>query len=173
MDSNLSQQLFSILRQIAREEFILLINEQTETGISIPQIQYPQIPTQTIITSKIGWLKGNNSLLRLYETILTHGFIACDFETFRAHFIGTEITTEFIAWHSDITQLVYLFNQLKEEGFIPKHKNPHKLLEEHFLNRQGNHLNSRSLRSSLNNVRNNKPIKIIENIIQALHVSKN
>lgn len=173
MDSKLSDQLFSVLRQIAREEFILLINEQSNNGLNIPHIHSSQIPTLKITTSKFGWIKENNSLLKLYEILLNHGFITCDFEAFRSHFIGTEITTEYIGWHSEITQLVYLFNQLQVEAFIPKHKNPHLLLQEHFLNKHGNNLKNKSLRSSLNNVRNNKPIKIIENIIHVLLETKN
>ena len=77
-----------------------------------------------------------------------------------------------IKWLSSTKQLVYLFNQLMVYKFIPKNDKPHKLLEEHITDIRGNCPSNGCLRTSLNNVRNNKSIQIIDNIIQALENKK-
>jgi hypothetical protein len=168
MDSNLQNRLTDIFRELIREEITNLLYEKTNQRIIILQPNYSEISVQTAISNKIGWLKSESILKILFKSIFSLGFIICDYKTFEFHFFGINGITGSIIWLSDIKQLVYLFNQLQEENFIPSHNFPHQLLKEHFLDKSGNQLKNGSLRSSLNTVKNNKRIKIIDNIIEDL-----
>lgn len=164
MNTNLQHQLIGIFKEFIREEIIVLLNEKSNQS----QSQYIKSEKQDIDINPIGWLKNESTLLKLYSLLISCAFISCEFEIFKSHFWGTTGVKGNIIWLTDIKQLVYLFNQFQEEKFIPNHNNPHKILRNHFIDKYGNQLKIGSLRSSLNTVRNNKRIKIIESIIEEL-----
>jgi len=169
MDSKLAQQLDIIIRQIVRDELKLLINEHSSNDETLAKNDYLQTTIQTIISSKIGWLKGENILLLFYNLLISHGFTTCDFESFKIHFIGNNGAIEYIKWDTQTTRLVYLFNQLLLYKFIPENNTPHQLLTEHFINNEGKKLSNGTLRTSLNNVMNKKKSsETIDNIIKEL-----
>ena len=169
---NSIQQLSDSFRRVIREEITLLLNERFENGLTITQTQPVEIQPRSIISSKFGWLSGLNTLIKLHATLLSYSLITCEFSDFNIHFIGTDPATIFLVWHSDLKQLVYLFSRLRELGFIPENKNPHKILSEHFINKNHKELSPGCLRSSLNDVRNSKnnyKVKVIEDIIASLN----
>lgn len=172
----LREKVFSIseenIRQIARDEFISLLQKQTENGLNSEPFSSSILSKQTPINSKIGWLKGEGTLLKFYNLLIAHGYIACDFEIFRFHFIEGKGIIEPVMWLSYTKRLVYLFDLLSSYKFIPECTTVHQLLKEHFVDRQGQKLKNGSLRSSLNQVRNDKRIQIIENIILQLEKNK-
>ena len=108
----------SYVRQIVRDELKLLINEQTINEKSLTQINSLEASILNIVSSKIGWLKGENTLLLFYNLLISHGFITRDLETFKIHFIGNSGAIEKIKWNTQTTRLVYLFNQLLLYHFI-------------------------------------------------------
>lgn len=165
METKLAYQLENLIRQIVRDEIDVIINE----GL-INEERLEQIGDKLIsISSKIGWLKGEKPLLKFYELLISHGFISCDFEIFKPHFIGSEKVTESVKWLTYTKHLVYLFDQLIICKFIPENNKPHQLLKEHFIDMRGHNPNNGCLRSLLNDVRNNKRILIIDNIISQLY----
>lgn len=160
------------IRQIIQEEFLLLITKRSKSNLENSHYFGSEIPKRLTISSKIGWLKDASILLRLYTYLISHGFIACDFEFFKAHFIHNKGTSEPIIWLSNTNRLVYLFDQLFLEKFIPELKNVHQLLKEHFVDKRGKKLKNGCLRSSLNQIRNNNRMKIIDDIIVQLGLGK-
>jgi len=169
LDHQFVQYFESFVRQIVRDEQKILLSEHTKFEGAISQINYSKESVLIIVSSKIGWLKGENKLLLFYELLISHGFITCDFETFKIHFTGNNGAIEYIKWNTQTTRLVYLFNQLILYRFIPENNTPHQLLTEHFINNEGKKLSNGTLRTSLNNVLNNKKsIETIDNIIKEL-----
>lgn len=167
-NQNLPKHLTSAFCRCLREEIILILKEFLGDNLSPYQTVFSKSQKQRAIFRLIGWLKGENVLLQLHKILLSYGYISCDYRTFKSHFNGADFPFKPMSWHSETVKLVYLFSRLVEEDFIPIHGYPHSLLKEHFLDRKGNILKNDSLRSSLNNVRNNPRIKIIENIINEL-----
>ncbi len=168
METKLVLQLNEIIRQIVRDEFNLLLSELPINKDKVDQ----KLPFESYIPSKIGWLKGEPQLLKLFELLSTHGYISCEYELFKSHFYGSIVKTENVRWQTHTIKLVYFFNQLMENHFIPENTKPHQLLKEHFIDMRGKNLNNATLRTLLNEVRNNKSIKVIENIIAELNKIK-
>jgi hypothetical protein len=173
MEPKLEQQFVqyfeNFIRQIVKDEYQLLLNSLVSYEVTIAQTNYSKDFIQTTISSKIGWLKGENTLLLFHNLLIAHGFISCDFEAFKIHFVGNIGTIEYIQWYSQTTRLVYLLDQLMGKKIIPETDTPHQLLKENFINNKGKRLCNRTLRSTLNNVRNNsKSTTIIDTIITEL-----
>ena len=137
-----------------RVELKLLINEHDSNDETLTQINSLKASILNIVSSKIGWLKGEHTLQLFHSLLIAHGFITCDFDAFKIHFVGNNGTMEYIQWNSQTTRLVYLFNQL---------------LTEHFINHEGKKFSNGTLRTSLNNVLNNKKSsETIDSIIKEL-----
>ena len=169
LDHQFIQYFESFVRQIVRDEQKILLSEHTSFKGAITQINYSKESILIIVSSKIGWLKGDNTLQLFYTLLISHGFITCDIETFKIHFIGNNGAIEYIKWNTQITRLVYLFNQLILYNFIPENNTPHQLLTKHFINNEGKKLSNGTLRTSLNNVMNKKKSsETIDNIIKEL-----
>jgi hypothetical protein len=168
MESNLSQQLESLIRQIAKDEFLLLMNIPSGTGSISSQSNTQSIPLNNIIFHKIGWLKGGKSLHLLYALFISYGFITCSPTLFKAHFLGSEANTERIVWLTHLKFLVYIFDRLMAVKFIPENRNFHQLIAENFLDKKGKMLKRGSLRSSLNEVRSSKMDQTIEDLLTQL-----
>ncbi|MCX6232988.1 MAG: hypothetical protein NTZ33_15770 [Bacteroidetes bacterium] len=107
-------------------------------------------------TSKIGWIEKERLLISLHNQLFNYGLIDSKFDAFQKHFWGNSIgINNYIKWYGEITQLVYLFDLLITYNCIPNHRNKrHKILIEHFCNRFGETLNNTSLRTMLNQLRN-------------------
>jgi len=152
-----------------RVELKLLINEHDSNDETLTQINSLKASILNIVSSKIGWLKGEHTLQLFHSLLIAHGFITCDFDAFKIHFVGNNGTMEYIQWNSQTTRLVYLFNQLLLYKCIPEKNTPHQLLTEHFINNEGKKLSNGTLRTSLNNVLNNKKSsETIDSIIKEL-----
>jgi hypothetical protein len=168
MELELSRQLENIIRQITRNEI-----DMKDAGYNVRNVTRGYklnvftAPTKNI-ANNIGWLKPEPVFKRLYDQLLSNGFIACTCESFKKHFLGTGEPSEKLIWHTETKLLVYLFDQLTLGKFIPKHRNFHLLLSNHFLDVRNRILKNGTLRSSLNQVRNNKRILIIESIVNEL-----
>jgi hypothetical protein len=167
-NNNLPQQLASAFCKYLREEIRLILNELLRNESTTYRSHSSKALTQKAIFRRIGWIQGENILSLLHSILYSYGYISCDYPTFKSHFIGLKYPTECLLWHAETVKLVYLFYRLVEEGFIPIHGYPHSLLQSHFKDKKGHCLKNGSLRSSLNNAKNNKRIKIIEAIIQQL-----
>jgi len=72
MKLSLMQQLDNSIRQIIRDEFKLLINEQIHKTNNKNQINLSEGYTETVISSKIGWLKKTS--LKHYNFLIFYGF---------------------------------------------------------------------------------------------------
>ncbi|MFA6922893.1 MAG: hypothetical protein WC223_01445 [Bacteroidales bacterium] len=167
------QEIEASIRQIVRDEITLIFGENYRQNISsLQNFHFPDNKT-SVFRTKIGWLKGDKTLLKLHELLASHGFISCDFKIFKSHFIGNEDITASIEWHTYTKSLVYLFEQLMVNGFIPDNKKQHQLLKAHFIDERGNMLKNEVLRATLNDLRNNKRIQVIENIIAELYKNFN
>jgi hypothetical protein len=168
MDPKLAIQLESVIRQIVREEVALLMSNQSAFDRPGTEIQCSGDIPMEVISNKIGWLKGEKALIKFHETLISYGFLVCKFEFFKMHFIGTQIPVKKINWNTHTKRLIYLFDQLIAYKYIPDNDEPHNLLRMHFIDVRGNDLVNERLRTSLNDIRNNKPIKIIDNIISEI-----
>ena len=106
-------------------------------------------------TSKIGWIKKESLLISLQEQLFAYGLIECSLNPFRRHFLGSPIKKyEYIKWLGTTTQLLYMYDLLIRNKCIPDHRsNRHKNISDHFINRLGNTLNNKSLRSLFNQLR--------------------
>jgi hypothetical protein len=168
MEKNFAQQFERLIRQITRDELLLLINSSSCKGV-IPLLNTFQAkPIKNKITSKLGWLKGEKSLLLFYNLLFSYGFISCGYDSFKPNFLGSDTNTESIVWIAPIKHLVYIFDRLMADKFIPENRNIHLLLSEHFLDKKGEMLGRGSLRTSLNNVRSSKKNQAIEDLLDKL-----
>ena len=107
-------------------------------------------------TSKIGWIKKNSLLIALRKLLFAYGLIECEYEPFRKHFFGKFTgKISYVIWLGDITQLVYMFDKLIMEKYIPNHSNRrHIILKEHFCDRYGSTLDNKSMRTLLSKMSN-------------------
>lgn len=153
------------VRQVVHDEVNLLLSAKQNDDLFISS---PKLFSKKVFSTNIGWLKRDKALVNFHSILISYGFIATDFETFLSHFKGTGMTGKPLIWLSQKNHLVYLFNQLMVSGIIPRHKNLHQLLAAHFIDKNGNKLKNGSLRSSLNQIRNNKRIIIIDEIIERI-----
>ena len=124
-------------------------------------------PIHPSATSKIGWLEKEKLLILLHNLLYSYGLIDNNYKAFSKHFWGTSSgSINYIKWYGEITQLVYLFDLLITLNCIPNHRNKrHKILIEHFFNRLGNKFDSRSMRTTLNQLRNNSEGSVMINEI--------
>ena len=157
----LQEKVFSItedtIRQIIRDEFSLLLKKKSKNKFN-----------SQVFSSRIGWLKGDNTLIKLYELLISHGFIICNFQIFKTHFLGDSSKTEPIIWLSYNKWFVYLFDILLTKKFITKRGNLHQILEEHFLDKHGNKFKNGCLRGSLNQMKSSNQTDVIDEIIDLL-----
>jgi len=163
------EQIENFTRQIIRDEVSLQIKAHSISKKAI----LPSIQKTKHSYILIGWLQGEKKLLKLYNLLITYGFIICDLNEFKIHFYGTSIEIDKIKWLTFVNQLTLLFDLLYTYDFIPYNHTPHNLIKQHFLNKNGESLNNNCLRSSLNNVRSSVGNKkqncnSIENIIEKL-----
>ncbi len=169
MGVELSQQLYEIIRKIVQEEF--LHQTQEASGYKERTEQFPGVITfsNPIIIKKFGWLICKASIQKLHELLLSNGFILCEYKMFMLHFTGAEQSVEKITWLANLNELTYLFTRIREEGVIPNHRFPHKLLQENFLDKYQEPLNANSLRTLLEKgVANHRRVELIEKIIAAI-----
>jgi hypothetical protein len=160
--TDLKTDLYNIIAQIAQVEAKSILQ-----GLPKEKSIVYQHPTSTLI----GWLKDKTALYNFFTILISYGFIACTFESFKAHFIESETIPVQTKWLSYKKHLVYLFHMLQLHGFIPIHNHPHKLVKEHFIDQLGKELNTDSLRTSLKDVRNNENSQVIEEIIHRMNKS--
>lgn len=169
MEPKLAQQLDSIIRMIVRDELKLLINEPSGSENIINQISYSETLIQKTISEKIGWLKSEITLKAFHNSLIKYKFISCDLNYFKIHFEGTEQPQLKIIWQSNLNELGYLFARLREEGIIPNCRNPHKLLQENFLDKYGKPIKAGSLRTLLEKgISSNERIEVIKKIIDVI-----
>ena len=122
---------------------------------------------------KIGWLKGETTLMAFFNLLYKHGFVTCECEFFKTHFEGINHPQTKIIWNANLNELVYLFWRLREEEIIPLHKNPHVLLQENFLDKYEKPLNTGSLRTLLDKgINDSKRKEMIEKIIDEVLYSR-
>ena len=95
---------------------------------------------------KIEWIGSAESLIIFYTLLKRHGYINCEWDFFKVHFIGTEPTLYKILFCANTTELPYIIDYMRAEGFIGNCKHPHLLLAGHFLDKWGNPINNRILR---------------------------
>jgi len=125
--------------------------------------------TPQLNDKKIGWLKGKNTLVKLYDLMKNQKLITCESELFINHFEGTVQPQAKIIWQANLNELVYLFDRLRDEGIIPLCKNPHILLQNKFLDKYENTLNAGSLRALLEKgIRNESRVEVIDKIINII-----
>jgi hypothetical protein len=122
-----------------------------------------------IVNYKIGWLSEENTLIILHKILKNQNFIFCDYDYFKDHFCGREQSQNKIIWQENINELVYLFARLSEEGIIPIHNEPHKLICQNFLDKYKKPLKPRSLGTLLNKgIRIQSRIEFIDSIINKI-----
>jgi hypothetical protein len=158
--TELKNELYNIIAQIIQTETKSILHE-------LPKEKHTS--SQRLFTPFIGWVKGEAALSYFFTLLHSYGFIACDYETFKMHFLGSETIAGQIKWLSYKKHLVYLFDMLQVHGFIPIHKHPHKLVRGHFLDSNGNELAADTLRTLLKDVRNNENAQVIEEIIHLMN----
>jgi hypothetical protein len=129
-----------------------------------------------LVNKKIEWLLAERpSLIVFYNSLKSHEYISCDYEFFRNHFIeGTETPKDKITWEGNLNELITLFARLRDEKIIPYRKDLHILLWEHFLDRNGKPLKTRSSSASLRKgVKNADGIEFINEILKDVLAIKN
>jgi|SRR5690625_668848 len=127
----------------------------------------------------IHWLKGEDSLSLFIEELKSAGLIENreTEEIIQEHFrVEDKLPTKEskpIKWLINIKFLAYLIDRLGEEFIINIKGSKHKLTANHFVNSDGNDLNTSSLSSFLSQIKKHgrstdKNISSIENIIQRI-----
>ena len=169
MESKLIQQIDTHIREIVRDEVNRLIIKRSNKKDSILPENNSSNPAPEAITSKFGWIEKERKLIKLHHLLYSHGFVLCEYNAFSKHFIGHSTELKHIKFLADITQLVYLFDLLMSENYIPSNKKRHKLLKEHFIDRYGEMLDGDCLRTILNRLNSNSSgCAVIEKILDSL-----
>ena len=156
------------IRRVVHEEVKFLLNAHLKDGLSFSYLN----SFLKNSSGNIGWLKSDQALLTFHSKLISYGFVAVNFLEFQSHFVGVTAIRNPLRWFGQTNQLSYLFEQLRTFKIIPTSENPHQLIKEHFLDKKGRGLKGENLRSSLNQVRNGKGIKEINNIIDVIQINQ-
>lgn len=163
MNNQLEQQLIKLFcqltRQIVLEELSIQKNGTNDASSFI---------TISSFSSIFGWVLGEDKLYKLFIELISRGFIACPFEEFKLHFLGTSTRLTKLVWLSSSKNLLYIFHKLILIDALPKKENFHSVLCEHFVDKRNKSLNRNSLKSLFYKVQNNSFNKDLDLIFNSL-----
>ena len=141
--SQITEELEKFTRQIVRDEFLIQIRKQSYESLN----DYSFSHQTGRCDSLIGWLQGDKKLSKLHKILTSYGYIICEYDEFKVHFIGNSEELKQIKWLTFTTQLTLLFDFLYTYKFIPKNNSQHNLIKSHFVNKYGENYKNESLRS--------------------------
>jgi len=131
MKLNLSQQLERQIRQIARDEFNLLIYNRSGKIKDLYQ-QHSPVNYYKVNIKRMGWRLSFEKFEIFWKLLIKFGLIDCKYEVFREHFFGTGVISDKIVWYGTDNRITFFINDLMDKEIIPVHDKPFVLICNHF-----------------------------------------
>lgn len=117
---------------------------------------------------KLGWNAGIEKLKKLYNELYGE-YITCSWEEFRDHFIGDSDVFKPIFWKGSAIKLLYIFLKLSVSEIISG-SNLVLLISKNFTKKKP--LKPESLKSQIRKIREGKPDKELEHLLNRSVFSK-